>query len=279
MNELNSKIKSHVDELIQQFKEMPKHLHYKEIMGIEALELKINQTEDNVLHGDLISLRFKEVLCEGLTEETKGKKLIDFTWKDSYESESWEFAEDYVEFLLKKFLLEERELVISVWRERMDAFIGTNIAKRKQIQDCEKSVPNHIRDYILKSVNGPEILYKLTFKDKFVKQLNEKTVTDSLKLIEKFESHNFITIRYPTHNSFMCKFKNDSKIFKGLSRLSTVFFGFLALFSMIITIISSKIDLLSKFGLLMLIIVGFYVVHMLTLWILDGFTNTNSNDI
>lgn len=274
MNELNLKIKAHVDALIQQFKEMPKHLHYKEVMGIEALELKINQSQEGVLYEDIISLRFKEVLCEGVTEEIKSKNLSDFTWKDSYESESWEFAEDYVEFLLEKFLFEEREIVTSIWRDKMDAFIGTDIAKRKRIQDSENSVPNHIRDYILKSVNGPGILYKLTFNDRFVKQLNENTVTDSLKKIEKFESHNFITIRYPAHDSLMYKFNNDSRVFKGLSRLSAVLFGFLALVSIIAMSFDSKIDLLSKFGLLILIVVGFYVVHMLTLWVIDGFTNT-----
>lgn len=275
MNELNLKIKAHVDALMQQFKEMPKHLHYKEVMDIERLELKVNQSEEDLLYEDIISFRFKVVLCEGLNDEVKSKNFSDFVWKDSYETEAWEFAEDYVQFCLEKFILEERELVSSVWREKMDAFIGADISKSKRIENSENSVPNHVRDYILKSLNGPEILYKLTFDDDFVKLLNEKPVTDSLKLIEKYDDHNFLTIRYLNKGFTMYKFENDSKIFKGLSRLSAVIFGFLALLSLLGIGFETTMDLSTKFGIALLIIVGFYVVYMLTLWVLDGFTNGN----
>jgi hypothetical protein len=184
--------------------------------------------------------------------------------KNSYETEAWKFAEDYVAFCLEKFLLEERELVSSIWREKMDAFIGADVAKSKRIEDSENSVPNHIRDYILKSLNGPEILYKLTFDEKFVKL--------------KYEDHNFLKIRYPTKGFSIYKFQNHSKIFKGLSRLSAVVFGFLALFSLLVICLDMTMSLTTKFGLVILSIVGFYVLHMLTLWVLDGFTNTNSKN-
>ena len=278
MNELNLKIKEHVDGLMQQFKEMPKHLHYKEVMGIERLELKVNQSEEDLLYEDIISFRFKVVLCEGLNDEVKSKSFSAFVWKDSYKTEAWEFAEDYVQFCLEKFLLEERELVSSIWREKMDAFIGADTTKSKRIENSENSVPNHVRDYILKSLNGPEILYKLTFDDKFVKLLNEKPVTDSLKLIEKYEDHNFLTIRYPKKGFTMYKFENDSKIFKGLSRLSAVIYGLSALFFLIAIGSAQYTDFLSKVGIFLLIIVGFYFAHMLTLWVLDGFTNDNSKN-
>ena len=278
MNELNLKIKAHVDALMLHFKEMPKHLHYKEVMGIERLEFRVNQSEEDLQYEDIISFRFKVVLCEGINEELKSKNFSDFVWKDSYETEEWEFAEDYVAFCLEKFLLEERELVSSIWREKMDAFIGSDVTKSKRIEGSDNSVPNHIRDYILKSLSGPEILYKLTFDDKFVNLLNEKPVTDSLKLIEKYEDHNFLTISYLKKGFTMYKFENDSKIFKGLSRLSAVIYGFSALIFLIAIGVDNHMEFLSKFGFFILIIFGFYVIHMLTLWVLDGFTNTKSKD-
>jgi hypothetical protein len=78
MNELNLKIKAHVDALMQQFKEMPKHLHYKEVIDIERLELKVNQSEEDLLYEDIISFRFKVVLCGGLNDEVKSKNFSDF---------------------------------------------------------------------------------------------------------------------------------------------------------------------------------------------------------
>lgn len=276
MNDLNQKIKAHIDVLIQQFKETPKHQHYKKILGIERQELKVNQSEeDALLYEDIIQLRFKEVLCEGVNDEIRAKDFSKFDFKDSYESESWEFAEDYVTFCLEKFLLEEKDLVLMLWQERFEAFVGTDIVKRKRIKESDYSVPNHIKDYILKSLNGPEILYKLTFNDKLIKTLNEKTVTESLEVIADFENHNFLVITDTRVDKQETQFVNTSRIFTGLSRVSTVFWGLISVISVIGFYTDSGMELSSKLLYLILIFALCYVSHRVTVWILDGFTNPN----
>lgn len=99
MNELNQKIKLYVEALVNELRITSTHQHYKSIIGIEKLEAKINNSKDSeLLYDDIIKLKFKEVLSLGVTEEIKNKSYDSFTFKDNYEDESWEYAEDYVSF-------------------------------------------------------------------------------------------------------------------------------------------------------------------------------------
>lgn len=163
----------------------------------------------------------------------------------------------------------------SLWQERMDKFIGTEITRRKRINDSDYTVPNHIRDYIIKSPNGPELLYRLTYEKKLIKSLNEKKITESLNLIEQFEDHNFLVIRDFRKGFSMFNLNNDSRIFQGLSRLSAVFWGAIALICIFEIGFDSHTESTSKVGLLVLCFVAFYALYLLTLWVLDGFTNSN----
>jgi len=276
MNELNQEIKLYVEALVDELRITPTHKHYKSIIGIEKLEAKINSTKDSeLLYDDIIKLKFKEVLSLGVTEEIKNKSYESFAFKDNYDDESWEYAEDYVSFCLEKFLSEEQNSVNSLWQERMDKFIGTEITRRKRINDSDYTVPNHIRDYIIKSPNGPELLYRLTYEKKLIKSLNEKKITESLNLIEQFEDHNFLVIRDFRKGFSMFNFNNDSRIFQGLSRLSAVFWGAIAVICVFGIGFESHMDIANRLGILILILAALYALHMLTLWVLDGFTNSN----
>ena len=95
-----------------------------------------------------------------------------------------------------------------------------------------------------------------------------------MNLIEQFEDHNFLVIRDFRKGFSMFNFNNDSRIFQGLSRLSAVFWGAIALICIFGIGFDSHTEFTSKVGLLVLSFVVLYALHMITLWVLDGFTNS-----
>jgi len=99
-----------------------------------------------------------------------------------------------------------------------------------------------------------------------------------LKLIGDYENSNFLFVEKNIVEEKKLSNKNRSKVYTGLSRVSVVIFSLLAIILLSIVMTDGGIEVNKKPLWFASVLIFCFVLHMLTIWIIDGFTNDVNKD-
>lgn len=83
---------------------------------------------------------------------------------------------------------EERNKVVDSWKARQDKFATETPDYRDMIESSDISVPDHIRDAIIESDVGPQLLYHLAVNPEVAEKLNGMKPINALREIGKLET-------------------------------------------------------------------------------------------
>jgi len=115
-------------------------------------------------------------------------------------TDAFEYAEALAEYSAEKALKErdkqdqerkaqeQQSKVVQAWTKRLEAAKAEIDDFDDMVASADVVVPNHIRDAILESDVGPQILYHLASNQDQAKTFNEMTVTQALRAIGKLEA-------------------------------------------------------------------------------------------
>jgi len=115
-------------------------------------------------------------------------------------NDAFEYAKALAEYSTEKALSErdrqdaeriansQREKVIDTWTKRLDAAKASLPDFDDMVQSADVAVSNDVRDAILESEVGPQVLYHLAENPEFAKSLSEMTTQKSLRELGKLEA-------------------------------------------------------------------------------------------
>lgn len=88
----------------------------------------------------------------------------------------------------EKAAARERETTVKAWKARQDAFSATTPDYAEVLADSGVNVSDQVRDAILESDVGPQLLYHLASNPKFAEELAGKSVGAALRQIGRLEA-------------------------------------------------------------------------------------------
>jgi DNA repair ATPase RecN len=115
-------------------------------------------------------------------------------------NDAFEYAEALAEWTAEKAIAdkakadadaktnEKREKTLKSWSKRVEAFKGTVDNFDSMVQSSDVTVSDDVRDAIIESEFGPQILYHMAENPKFANKLNEMSMSAAMREIGKMEA-------------------------------------------------------------------------------------------